>query len=46
MKKIKVKIKVIVVVLAMLLIAAGSAYLDYHVWSLKHPNAPLWTYFF
>ena len=40
------KIKVIVFVLVMLLIAIGSVYWDYHVWSLKHPNAPLWTYFF
>jgi hypothetical protein len=42
MKKLKVR----AIVLGLILIAVGSVYWDYHVWSLKHPDAPVWTYFF
>ena len=40
------KIKIILVLMTMLLIAACAGYFDYHVWSLKHPDAPFWTYLF
>jgi hypothetical protein len=40
------KIKIILVLMTMLLIAACAGYFDYHIWSLKHPDAPVWTYLF
>ena len=27
------------------LIVAAVVYFDYYVWELKHPDAPVWTYF-
>lgn len=35
----------ILVAFGVALIVAAAVYFDYYVWGLKHPDAPVWTYF-
>lgn len=37
-------VSILAAFIAALMIAA-VVYFDYYVWELKHPDAPVWTYF-
>lgn len=44
-RKIAAHAKLIGITLFVVGTIAGFALLDYWVWSLQHPDAPVWTYF-
>ena len=46
MKKLFDNITTIVFILGFAAVVALLWYLKFHLWCLKHPGAPVWTYFF